>query len=261
MIHIHNVSKQFRINKGLVESILRPRQEAKTIKALDSVSLRVQRGQILSLLGPNGAGKTTLIKILCTLILPDSGDIEICGYDLKSQENEAKARIGLVTGEERSLYWQLTGRQNLEFFGTIYNLSQNEIRERVRKIDKVLEIDDLDKPFRNYSTGMKHRLMLARCLISEPDVIFMDEPTRSMDPGSAKSFRGFIRDVLVKKMGKTVFFATHYTREAEELADIIAIIDTGVIKACGELHELRKTWNLGQTASLEEVYLKVTRDH
>ena len=257
MIEIRNVTKVFSLRKGLFEAISHPFRENRKVLALDSVNLKIEKGEIFALLGPNGAGKTTLIKILSTLILPNEGDIKISGYDIKTHENEAKSKIGLVTGEERSLYWRLTGRQNLEFFGAMYDLTKNEIKNRIKNINEALEIDDLDKPFENYSTGMKQRIALARCLISNPEVIFMDEPTKSLDPGSANKFRAFIKERLVHKLGKTVFFTTHQTDEAQELADRIAIISQGRIKACGRLKDINRSWDLNEDASLKDLYLKI----
>ncbi len=260
MIDVNNITKIFILRKSLTEAIFHPFRKKREVRALDSVTLKIEKGEIFALLGPNGAGKTTLIKILCSLILPDKGDIKISGYDLKTQEELAKSKIGLVVGEERSLYWRLTGRQNLEFFGALYNLNEKQIKERIDGINNTLEIDDLDKPFENYSTGMKQRVALARCLISEPEVIFMDEPTRSLDPASANKFRTFIKERLVKKLGKTVFFATHQTDEASELADRIAIISQGKIKACGKIKDINKNCGLSEETSLKGLYLKIIDD-
>lgn len=257
MIEVKNVTKRFILRKGFIESICHPFRRNKVVLALDSVNLNIEKGEIFALLGPNGAGKTTLIKILSTLILPDEGSVKISGYDLKTQEELAKAKIGLVIGEERSLYWRLTGRQNLEFFGTMYNLTKKQIKERIDNINHILEIDDLDKPFENYSTGMKHRVALARCLISEPEVIFMDEPTKSLDPSSANKLRIFIKETLVKKLGKTIFFATHQTDEANELADRVAIISNGRIKTCGKIEDINANYNLDENTPLKNLYLKV----
>ncbi|MEK6732142.1 MAG: ABC transporter ATP-binding protein [Candidatus Omnitrophota bacterium] len=257
MIEINNVTKRFILRKTLAQTIFHPLSKKKTVLALDSVNLQVKKGEIFALLGPNGAGKTTLIKILCSLILPDKGNIRIAGYDLKTQEGLAKSKIGLVTGEERSLYWRLSGRQNLEFFGVLYDLTKNQIKERIDNINKVLEIDDLDKPFENYSTGMKHRIALARCLISNPEIIFMDEPTKSLDPVNANKLRIFIKETLVKKLGKTVFFSTHQIDEASELADRIAIISGGKIKEYGKIEDINARQGLNKDTPLKELYLKI----
>lgn len=258
MLKVTNITKKFSLPKSLTETLFSPLKKNKEILALDNISLKLDKGKILAVLGPNGAGKTTLIKILCTLILPNSGGAEICGYDLLTQSEQIRPKIGLVNSEEKGFYWRLSGRQNLEFFGILYNLSCKQIKERIGYFTNLLEIDDLDKPLQNYSTGMKHRLSIARCLLSEPEIIFMDEPTRSLDPQAAYKFRLFIKDKLVKELGKTVFFATHQTKEAQDLADTIAIINEGKIKVFGELQEINLKYGLKKDTSLEVLYLKIT---
>lgn len=253
MLEVHKISKRFLLPRPL----FKPFKKNKEILALDRISLELNRGRILALLGPNGAGKTTLIKILSTLILPDQGTARILGYDLISESRSLKPKIGLMSCEEKGFYWRLSGRENLEFFGTLYNLSSRQIKERISRLLSLLEIDDADKPFQNYSTGMKHRLGLARCLLSEPEIIFMDEPTRSLDPSSAHAFRIFIKERLVKELGKTVFFTTHQTKEAQDIADKIIIMNKGALTASGTLSEINLRYGLTPEAPLEEAYLKM----
>lgn len=253
MLEVHNISKRFFLPKPLFS----PFQKNKEILALDQVSFKLNPGRILALLGPNGAGKTTLLKILSTLILPDQGTAKILGYDLITQSQCLKSRIGLVFSEEKGFYWRLSGRQNLEFFGILYNLSSKQIKERILYLSNLLEIDSLDKPFQNYSSGMKQRLSLLRCLLSEPEIIFMDEPTSRLDPARALNFRKFIKEKLVKELGKTVFFTTHQIEEAESLADEIAIMDKGRIKAFGKPNEIKIKYGLNKDSTLEELYLKI----
>lgn len=261
MVEVNNISKRFFLTKPLNETLFSPFKKNKEILALDNVSLDLKKGKILAILGPNAAGKTTLIRVLCGLILPDAGSAEICGYDLITHPEKVKSKIGLVMGEEKSFYWRLSGRQNLEFFGILYDLDKRQIKEKISELAGLLEIDDLDKPFQNYSTGMKHRLGLARCLISEPEIIFMDEPTRSIDPGTAHKIRRFIKNKLAGELGKTIILATHQINEAQDLADTIAIMDKGKIKAFGKLDEMNIKIGIKKDASLEEAYLKITTPH
>ncbi|MDY7032100.1 MAG: ABC transporter ATP-binding protein [Thermodesulfobacteriota bacterium] len=227
--------------------------QSKTITAINKLNLRIKKGEIFAVLGPNGAGKTTLIKIMCSLITPSSGTALIHGYDVVKDETKIKSLVGLVIGEERSFYWRLTGRENLEFFGVLNNLSLQQARERSHTLMKLLEIEDPDKRFHEYSSGNKQKLALGRCLLSNSEVIFMDEPTKSLDPGIASRFRTFVKEILVKKENKTVFFATHSIQEAEELADRIAIMDYGSIKVCGSIDE----FNAGGTSMLD-IYNRFT---
>ena len=227
--------------------------QSKTITAINKLNLRIKKGEIFAVLGPNGAGKTTLIKIMCSLITPSSGTALIHGYDVVKDETKIKSLAGLVIGEERSFYWRLTGRENLEFFGVLNNLSLQQARERSHAFMKLLEIEDPDKRFYEYSSGNKQKLALGRCLLSNSEVIFMDEPTKSLDPGIASRFRKFIKEVLVGQENKTVFFATHSIQEAEELADRVAIMDKGSIKVCGSIDELK-----AGGASMLDIYNRFT---
>lgn len=207
------------------------------VKALKNVNLKIKQGEIIALLGPNGAGKTTLLKILSTLILPTSGTAYVKGYEVIQCEDDVKKSIGLVTGEERSFYWRLTGRQNLEFFATLCNLKKNQINERLDYLFDLFEIENPDKRFYEYSAGIKQRFGLIRSLLHEPDVLLMDEPTKSLDPFSAKILREFIKETLVKKMGKTVLFTTHRLEEIKDFCDSVALMSKGEIIACGKLSE------------------------
>jgi ABC-2 type transport system ATP-binding protein len=169
----------------------------KSITAIYQLNLWIKKGEIFAILGPNGAGKTTLIKILCSLITPTSGTARIHGYDVVKDEDKIKSLIGLLIGEERSFYWRLTGRENLEFFGVLHNLSFRQVRKKAETVMELLEIEDPDKRFHEYSTGNKQKLALARCLLSNAEVIFMDEPTKSLDPSAASKLKEFIKEVLV----------------------------------------------------------------
>lgn len=249
-VETSNLTKVFRPSKNIF-SLKSPKN--KIITALNQVNLKIRKGEVFAVLGPNSAGKTTLIKILCSLITPTSGTAHINGYDVIKDEDKIKSLVGLVIGEERSFYWRLTGRENLEFFGVLYNLSLTQARKKTEAIMELLEIEDPDKRFQEYSTGNKQKLALGRCLLSNSEVIFMDEPTKSLDPGVASRFRKFIKEVLVKKEGKTIFFSTHSTQEAEELADRIAIMNKGRIMACGSINEFK-----GNGASLLDAFNRFT---
>ncbi|MEW5800676.1 MAG: ABC transporter ATP-binding protein [bacterium] len=206
----------------------------KEITALQDVSLKVHKGEVFCLLGPNGAGKTTLIKILCTLMLPTEGKAVVNGLDVVTSPGEVRRAIGYAISDERSFYWRLTACQNLKFFGILNNIPAPELEQRIKN---VLNLVDLEKkthtPFKDFSLGMKQRMAIARALLTDPDILFMDEPTRSLDPASADSLRHFIREKVVDQQGKTVFLATHNLREVEEIGHRIAIIHSGKIKASG----------------------------
>ncbi|MHB1390434.1 MAG: ABC transporter ATP-binding protein [Thermoleophilia bacterium] len=206
--------------------------------AVRDIDLSVSRGEIFGLLGPNGAGKTTLTKLLCTLILPSSGSASIAGYDLVKQQAKVKASIALISSEERSFYWRLTGRQNLDFFAALHGISKKEARRRIPEVLELVEMSDAaDRAFQQYSTGMKQRLGLARGLLADPDIFFMDEPTKGLDPVATKQIHDFIKDELAAN-GKTVILATHHLVEAEHICDRVGILYSGEMKACGKVDEL-----------------------
>ena len=238
-------------------SLLHPFRAGKRVRALNQVNLQIERGKVFALLGPNGAGKTTLIKVLCSLIIPDGGRARVNGYDIAKEEARVRQSIGLVTGEERGFYWRLTGRQNLQFFAALYNFSGKEAKERVAELLHFLGVEEPDKRFQEYSTGIKQRLGIARSLLPNPQILFMDEPTKSLDPAAAVRLRNFVRGRLSREKGKTVFFTTHQTQEAEDLADRIAIMDKGEIKGFGTIGELRQKIGKPQ-ARLEEIFLQLT---
>ncbi|MBU1695076.1 MAG: ABC transporter ATP-binding protein [Verrucomicrobia bacterium] len=209
------------------------------LTAVDGVSLEIKPGELFGLLGPNGAGKTTLVKMLCTLILPDGGRAEVNGYDL-SDEARVKASIGFVSGEERSFYWRLSGRQNLEFFAALHGLSAGEAKQRIHHLAEWLELGEfLDRRFDRYSSGMKQRLGIARGLLNDPQILFLDEPTRSLDPTSAGHLRDIVKQ-LVRERGHTVVLVTHQLREAEDLCDRIAIMHKGRLRVVADPPFLRR---------------------
>ncbi|MBI4124819.1 MAG: ABC transporter ATP-binding protein [Deltaproteobacteria bacterium] len=254
-IETNQLTKIFRKGRGLWSLFNNGRWDGKGTRALDGVDLQVEEGEIFALLGPNGAGKTTLIKILCSLVLPDGGEARIFGHDVVREPKKVKPAISLTVGEERSFYWRLTGRQNLEFFAALYNLSKKEARRKIGEAAAALGIEDLDKRYQEYSTGNRHRLALARGFLNGARLIFMDEPTRSLDPNASLALRDLIRRQVREGSGKTFFFTTHQTGEAEALADRIAILDQGKLRACGTLEALRR---LTGESSLDRIFYRLT---
>jgi len=211
------------------------------ILAVDKVSLSVAQGELFGLIGPNGAGKTTLIKMLATLLLPTAGTAEINGFNVVKEEGAVKASIGFVSGEERSFYWRLSGRENLMFFAALQNLGAQAAKERIDHILKVLRLDRAaDDMYYGYSSGMKQKLMIARGLLTDPKILFLDEPTKSVDAISAREIKQLIREEIVNKQGRTVFLTSHRLEEVEELCDRIAIMDKGKIHFVGAVAALRQ---------------------
>jgi ABC-2 type transport system ATP-binding protein len=211
------------------------------VTVLENVNLQVKKGELFGLLGPNGAGKTTLIKILCTLIFPSDGTALINGNNIHKDGKAIRRTIGYVISEDRSFYWRLTGRQNLKFFAELNNYTKTEADRRISELLELTGLrDDADKLFKDYSSGMKQRLALSRALLASPEILFLDEPTKSLDPIAARDLKMFIRNRMVDEEKKTVVLATNNMQEAEDLCDRIAIMDHGRVKVCEALTEIKR---------------------
>jgi ABC-2 type transport system permease protein len=246
-IQTFGISKRYPEPEGVIGALSRQKRGK---LAVDRVDLAVKQGELFGLVGPNGAGKTTLIKTLCTLILPTWGAALVNGYDL-SQEQAIKASIGLVTSDERSFYWRLSGRKNLEFFATLHDLPPDEIHQRVGQVLNIVGLTSAaDSRFLTYSTGMRQRLSIARALLSQPQLLFLDEPTKGLDPLGIQALHELIRKQLVDKEGITILLTSHWLEEVEQLCDRIAIMNHGRIQAVGTMHELREALGLGEKYSL-----------
>jgi ABC-2 type transport system ATP-binding protein len=211
-IRVRGVSKRFR-----------------TVQALDGVSFEVEPGEVVALLGPNGAGKTTLIKILGTTVLPDSGSATVAGRDVVADPMAARRSLGVMLGDERSHYWRITGRRNLEFFAALFGIPRDEAKERsALLLDSVGLADAADRRVLGYSSGMRARLSLARALLADPPLLLLDEPTRNLDPLAASSFRERAIS-LSSERGTGILFATHDLHEAAAISTRILALSAGRI--------------------------------
>ena len=243
-IETESLTKRFRPLRSYRDLVSPGRRVERT--AVSDVSLRIPPGQVFGLLGQNGAGKTTLIRMLTTLLLPTAGSARVAGFDVATEPHAVRARIGLVSGDERSFYWRLTGRQNLEFFAALQHLPSAITPGRIADLAERLGIGEhLDRPFGHLSTGQRQKLAIARGLMSEPEILFMDEPTRSLDPISAVAIREFVAEHIVGELGSSVVLATHSMPEAEDLCRRLAFIQDGRIVAEGTVAELRRAIGYG----------------
>jgi ABC-2 type transport system ATP-binding protein len=201
--------------------------------ALRGIDLEVPWGGIVALLGPNGAGKSTLLRILGTTVLPDRGRAEVAGHDVVSDPGAARRCLGLVLGEERSWYWRLSGRDNLQFFAALQGMPRAAARARAAELlDDIDLTDAADRRFDRYSSGMRARLSLARALLCEPPVLLFDEPTRTLDPVAASAFRQEVRRQA--EAGRAVLFATHDLHEAAAVASRVVVMVGGSVVATAE---------------------------
>ena len=204
-----------------------------SVKALDGITFAVRRGEVFSLLGHNGAGKTTTIRILTCRVRPTSGVASVAGYDCATQREHIKPRINLVS-QEQNLYERMSGRDNLLFFAGLYGVPAKRADELLKAVG-MSEV--ARRRVKTYSGGMKQRLLVARALVNEPEVLFLDEPTAGLDPASAHEVRMLIKDL--SRAGTTVFLTTHYMEEADELSDRVAFLAHGKIVALDTPRELK----------------------
>ncbi len=221
----------------------------RTAKALCGVSLAIPRGMIFGLLGPNGAGKTTLLSILATLLLPDGGCARVLGYDVIREAARIRHRINMTSGNA-SFVWSLRPVEILNFYGRLYGLYGRTLRRKVEESIALCELESYrEVPYNELSTGIKQRLSLAKSLLNDPEILFLDEPTLGLDPDISIRFRAQIA-TLRRDRGITILLTTHYMREAEELCDEIAFIKGGRILARGTADELKRQIRIGEVITL-----------
>ena len=225
---------------------------APEVVALDGVGLRIERGEVFGLLGPNGAGKTTAIKIFNTLLYPTSGAARVAGYDVVRDANEVRRRIALVSGGESSGYGILNVRECLWMFSQFYGVPHSEAGPRIDRLIASLGLAELaGTRINRLSTGQRQRMNFARGFVSDPEILFLDEPTLGMDVNAANLLREFVLAWVRERTGRTVLLTTHYMAEADQMCDRIAIIDRGRVLACDTPAALRRSVEGGQHVELE----------
>jgi len=223
-VQVRHLRRVYRATIGVV------RRQIKEVVAVDDISFDVQPGELFGLLGPNGAGKTTTVKMLTTLLIPTGGTARVLGYDVVKQADAIRPSIGFIFGGERGLYWRLSGVDNLRYFASLYHVDPAVTKKRIPYLlDLVGLADRGQEKVEGYSRGMKQRLHVARTLLHDPEVLFLDEPTMGLDPVGARELRQTIRNLQVEN--KTTLLTTHYMFEADALCQRIAIIDHGRIVA------------------------------
>jgi len=223
-VEVTNLRRVYKITVGVV------RRSAKEVVAVDDISFDVHPGELFGLLGPNGAGKTTTVKMLTTLLLPTAGSARILGYDVTHQPERIRPRIGFIFGGERGLYWRLSATDNLRYFASLYHVDPEVSRSRIPFLLEMVGLTGREKEkVEGYSRGMKQRLHVARTLLHDPEVLFLDEPTIGLDPVGARELRHVVQNLQLE--GKTILLTTHYMFEADALCQRIAVINHGRIIA------------------------------
>ncbi len=208
------------------------------VRAVDSLSLEVETGEVFGFLGPNGAGKTTTILSMLGLVIPDKGRVELLGYDITREPIRIKERVGYLP-ENATVYGELTAWKNLEFFANFYRMSNTEKERRITKLLKMVGLWEVRyRKAKTFSKGMKQRLLIAQTFINDPELLILDEPTSGLDPEGTRLVKDLIRKA--KSEGKTIFFSSHILSEVEELSDRVGIIVAGKLRASGTIREIKR---------------------
>ena len=252
MISIKKVKMKYPVPKRYREYLLHPFKRLRYVTALNEISLEIDKGERIALLGPNGAGKTTLLKLVCGLLLPSEGSVTINGYNTIENNAAARKSVGFVMNEERSFYWRLTGKENLEFYGALDNLSGKDLNKKIEELVTLVGLENaINKRVATYSSGMKQRLAIARGLLSDPDILILDEPTRTLDPLSAEEQINLIINRIHSDLKKTLLIATHRLEEVSALCNRVCVIIRGEIVSQEYLSNILKL-----DSSLSQYYRK-----
>ena len=244
VVEAHDLKRTYKTHTGTI------RRRVKEIEAVQGVSFQIAKGELFGLLGPNGAGKTTTIKMLITLLIPTSGEARVLGYDVVKQAREVRKRIGYVFGGERGVYERLSGYDNLRYFAELYGVPAREQKQRIEELLELVGLKGREhERTEGYSRGMKQRLHIARGLLHDPEVVFLDEPTIGLDPVGARELRATIASLT--DAGKTVLLTTHYMFEADALCNRIAVINRGQIVAEGTPAQLKSRVASGSVVEVE----------
>jgi len=241
-VSIHNLTKSYSLRRHLQKVDNNSQAMNRSAHVLRGVNLEVYEGEVLGLIGQNGAGKTTLVEILSTLLLPTSGRASVLGHDVVHEAAQVRRVISYCSAAFENFYPRLSARRNLEFFAFLNNLPPQEARERTLMVlGQVGLSHKADVPYQHYSEGMKQELALARALLTNPPVMLLDEPTRSLDPLLQTGIRKLLRQLLVEQLGKTVLLVTHSLAEAEQICDRVAILHRGQIVKIGSPDEIKRS--------------------
>ncbi|MCH7321330.1 ATP-binding cassette domain-containing protein [Solibacillus sp. MA9] len=236
VIEVENVQRTYQIKSGFWK------KSTNQVEAVKGISFEVNKGEIFGLLGPNGAGKTTTIKMLTTMLIPSAGTIKIFGLDPVSEYKALRPRINFILGGERNLYWRLSAYDNLAYFADLYKIPRAVQQNKIPELLRLVELEEAaHRKVETFSKGMKQRLQIARGLLNNPEILFLDEPSIGLDPISARKLRDLIKNLNAQ--GTTIVLTTHYMFEADELCDRIAFINNGEIIAIDTPKNLKQHTN------------------
>ena len=258
MIKIKEVTLGFPRVKRYRDYILHPFRGRETKDAVKNVNLSIAKRDHIAILGENGAGKTTLLKLIGGLLYPTKGSIFINDYDTCKDNLKVRKIVGYVLNEDRSFYWRLTGKQNLSFFGALDNLYGKRLHNRIHLLMSMVGLEHcMNDPVRNYSSGMRQRLAIARGLLANPECLILDEPTRTLDPLGAENIRNIILNNICATNVKTLIVATHQITEAEVLCNKVCVMKKGSLIAFEEIESLKDSYTDGLNEYYKNVMSKV----
>lgn len=247
MIEVIRLSKEFKNTKV---------KGSKTIKAVDSVSFKVNQGEIVGLLGENGAGKTTTLRMIATMLKPTGGTAVVNGYDIVKDSKKVRGEIGILFGGEVGLYDRLTARENIKYFSELNGMSDKETDERINYLINMLDMKDyIDRRVGKFSRGMKQKVAIARSIVHNPSVMLFDEPTAGLDVTAARIVQDFIRKC--KEDNKAIIFSSHSMAEVERMCDRVIIIHKGKIIEEGTIEELKAKY---KNENVEEIFMQLVGD-
>jgi ABC-2 type transport system ATP-binding protein len=235
MLEVHGVGMKYPRLRGFMRLVVRAATDVEVV-ALRGIDLNVAAGEVVGLVGPNGAGKTTLLKIVSTLLQPTTGHVVVDGHDPRDDAQAVRDRIGLVLADDRALYWRLTGRENLEFFGVMHGLTPRDAKARAGVLLDQVGLASRDKLVFGYSSGMRARLSLARALLTRPPLLLLDEPTRALDPIASAAVGEMLRALAAD--GVAVFLSSHRLDEVENACDRIVVVTDGAVRFDGAVADL-----------------------
>jgi ABC-2 type transport system ATP-binding protein len=240
------------LKRTFTTKAVRGKSKKEIVTALDNVNLTINEGELFGLLGPNGAGKTTLIKILCTLLLPSSGEAKVLGHDVQKETNLIRQKINMVSGGETSGYGLLTVQENIWLFSQLYGIPTKEANRRIDMLMAELKLEHKkNSKVRTLSTGLRQKANMVRGFMTDPELIFLDEPTLGLDVNASRLIRDFIKKWMKEKPTRTVLLTTHYMVEADELCDRVAIINDGKVLACDTPENLKRLIHQDAVLKLE----------
>ena len=246
ILNVNKIGKCFAIERPLYQQVLAPFSKKKLICALKEICFEIRNGEVLGIVGPNGAGKTTLLRILVNLLDADTGTVKLLDQKLNG-DCDFRSNIGYVSNDERSFFWRLTGKQNLEFFANLYGMDKALMKERIQELLKLFDLNSkANELFRNYSTGTRKKFAVIRAMLHQPAVLLLDEVTNSLDYSSAQNVKSIVKRYVLEHDNCCAVWCTHRYEEIYEICNNVLVLNQGNVKYFGSVndYELENNTNI-----------------